>query len=170
MLRTATEEIDNPSASPVRQRIPQQSPSVIFSRTIQDLEGLLNEALQMARVAVDEHGTEAPAASPRLINVPAHVLNYEAAESVPESVTAERDQASSQQATREPQRDHIAAPSSELPQIQDSIKACGPAHTGRLEVKSSPALPQVSYVLERDWAQPVKTHGYCKCPLLHPRV
>jgi MFS family permease len=134
----------------------QANASTIFSKTIHDLESLLNEALQIAQVAADDNEGRAHESSPKLVDVPAHGQN-------PNPAVLVEDLKSAAYGSRVLQSNEVPVTSNgPLPgpsdqnnfQKEDYIKACGPAHQGGIEAKSSAAKPQVSYVLQHDWAQP----------------
>lgn len=135
----------------------QASPSTIFSTTIQDLERLLNEALHIARVAADDHDeAELPTSVPQSVDASTPLQNHDLAAhgggvkadpggqpslpshklfSVPQGVsTAEGSRQSNK---------------------QDTVKACDPVHPGSPESESSIANPQIPYVMQRDWAEPL---------------
>ena len=131
------------------------SASTIFSTTIQDLEGLLNEALNIARVAAEKHEEDTHMTSSELVEVPAqqHDGNLREVTGDTESISVRELPMLSCRSPLSPSNSLNAVDRKRL-QTQNFIKPCGPAHRGGLQTKSSVAQPQLSYVLEHDWAQP----------------
>ncbi len=135
----------------------QPSPSTIFSTTIQDLERLLNEALHIARVAADDPEVELPISVPKLVDAPASPWNLNL------SVQTTNVKSDSGGQPSIPSRKLFSVPhglrTADDPKHfhkQDPVKARGSAHSGVLETKSSIAEPQMSYVLQQDWAEPLR--------------
>ncbi len=128
----------------------------MFSSTIQDLEGLLNEALHIARVAADDHEADIHGVSPKIVDIPAHPLK-DSPRTLNQNVKSGSDEehpTASRKPFLTPQGSLVAVGRKHFHK-QDSLKPCGPAHQGDIEAKSSLAEPQLSYVLQQDWAQPV---------------
>ena len=135
----------------------QASASAIFSKSIKDLEGLLNEALQIAQVATGVSGGGVREGSPKLIDIPEHAqtTNPVVAMGTPGPALQGHKPLPSN-GTPISSNGPLPRPNEQTHlHKEDSIKACGPAHLGGIEAKSSAAEPRVSYVLQQDWAQPV---------------
>lgn len=144
----------------------QPSASTVFSKTIQDLEGLLNEALDIARVAANDHEPEIEVVSPSLIG-PLTTRDNETSRYVTEGSERDADGAIlalPSQSLLTPSWPISATDQQQRFHKPDSIRPCGPAHQIRPEAKSSVAKPQLSYVLQQDWAQPSRS-----CRSLQPR-
>jgi hypothetical protein len=164
-LHTAQHEDQNAHGTHPPQGQVQPSASTIFSTTIQDLEGLLNEALHIARVAAEEHEEDIRMASPKLVDPPSHEQNGRQKMFIGDVKSASLQDVSipSPQLLLTPPEPFPAADRKRFRE-QDSLKPCGSAHKGGLEAKSSVAEPQISYVLEQDWAQPFRRHRLSQSP------
>lgn len=145
----------------------QPKPSAIFSRTIQDLEDLLSEALQIARVAADDHEADTHVAAPMVVNTLAHAHKESPRTLLGDVKSASDGQMLTLKSLPKPHGPLVAADRTHF-HDQDSIKPCGPAHQGGLGVKSSVAEPQVSYVLQQDWAQPAQRRKFLQ-PIDEPK-
>jgi MFS family permease len=131
----------------------QPSASTIFSRTIQDLEGLLNEALHIARIAADDHGEDV-----RVVDMLSHEHeDHSRVLAAGVEPTSDGKMTIFSKKSILTPKEALAYHGPKQSHKQDSIKACGPAHQGGMEAKASLAEPQVSYVLQQDWAQPART-------------
>lgn len=161
--KTVAEKPANSAKSQV-----QPSASKLFSSTIQDLEGILNEALQIARIAADDHEAETSVRSPRLVDMTAPRTADSPGKMDGKStpVSTDKKATSSLESTLTPHGTFVPVGRNHQYK-QDSIKACGPAHDGGLNTKSVAAEPQVSYVLRQDWAQP-EIHGRSVPPIEEP--
>jgi hypothetical protein len=165
-LHTAQQDdhIVHDTDSPPRSQV-QPSASTLFSTTIQDLEGLLNEALHIARVAAEEHEEDIRMASPKSSDLPSHEPNANRQMFIGDVKSASLQDVSipSPKLLLTPPRSFYAANRKRFRE-QDSVKPCGSAHKGGLEAKSSVAEPQISYVLEQDWAQPFRRRKFSESP------
>jgi MFS family permease len=171
ILHTAQEEDRSAHYTHPPKSQVQPSASTIFSTTIQDLEALLNEALHIARVAAEDHEEEICTASPKLVDVPSHEQNGKRKMFIGDVTSA------SHRDVSVPSPKFLLTPPNSFPAAgrkqfckQDSIKPCGTAHKGGLEAKSSFAEPQISYVLQQDWAQPFHRRKSLQSPEEPKRV
>jgi len=164
-LHTTQQEDQNVHDTHPSQSQVQPSASTIFSTTIQDLEGLLNEALHIARVAAEEHEEDVRMISPKPVDLPSHEQNGK------RKMFSGDVKSSSLQDVSIPSPKLLFTPPESFPTAnrrrfrdQDSMKPCGSAHKGGLEAKSSIAGPQMSYVLDQDWAQPFRRRKFSQSP------
>ena len=157
-LQTAKDGIRSPPHTHSPPNQVQPSPSTIFSTTIQDLERLLNEALHIARVAADDQDeAEFSTSLPKSVDASAPPRNHDLTVQTGGVKADSGGQPSvpSRKLFSGPQDVRTADGSRQFHE-QDSVKPCGPAHLGGLEPNSSIAKPQISYVLQRDWADPLR--------------
>lgn len=135
----------------------QASASTIGSMAIQDLEGLLNEALHITQVAVNDRDDKASNTSPKPVHRPEFAQDNNRTVLGGHFTSASPvDRSPSSHETPLPLREALNAPAGQLDtHPQEQIEACGPVHQDGIKAKSSTAGPEVSYVWRQDWAQPL---------------
>lgn len=141
---------------PPQQNEVRPSPSSIFSRTIQDLEGLLNEALTIARDAAEDHEVNCRVHLPELVGEPAQAQS-EAQTSRETNAAHNAEQTLAQVSVpRSPRVPSGQAVNQQHLHKLDSVQTHGQANDNGQRRKSTVPKAQPSYVLEQDFAQPFR--------------